>query len=80
MTDSSAGEPGSGLTPEQQLRNRLRFSVFLQSAACVLFAIACIIRGLTFGIDVLTVIFGVIAVAAGAAAWYTRSRAKALGT
>lgn len=58
-------------------RRTLRFSVFLQAAAAVMFGIAFVVRVSTTGWDILTVVFGALALAAAAAAVFTWSRLRA---
>lgn len=58
-------------------RRTLRFSVFLQAAAAVMFGVAFVVWVTTTGWDVLTVVFGALALAAAAAAAFTLSRLRA---
>ena len=58
-------------------RRTLRFSVFLQAAAAVMFGVAFVVWVTTTGWDVLTVVFGALALAAAAAAVFTLSRLRA---
>lgn len=58
-------------------RRTLRFSVFLQAAAAVMFGVAFVVWVTTTGWDVLTVVFGALALAAAAAAVFTVSRLRA---
>ena len=58
-------------------RRTLRFSVFLQAAAAVMFGVAFVVWVTTTGWDVLSVVFGALALAAAAAAVFTLSRLRA---
>ena len=50
------------MTPDESLRRQLRFAFFLQVAGAVMFAVACVVRVASLGLDVLS---GVFALAAG---------------
>lgn len=60
------------------LRRQLRFSIFLQATAAVMLSVACVVRIVTTGMDLLAVILGVGAALAGflavAIAWYLKTR------
>ena len=64
----------AGVDPS--LRRQLRFSVFLQAFAALMFAVAFIVRATTTGFDALTWIFGLAMALAAAAAVYTLTRLR----
>ena len=53
---------------DRALARQLRMSMFLQAAAAVMLAIACVVRLITSGPDALTFVFGLGALATGAIA------------
>jgi hypothetical protein len=61
------------------LRRQLRLSIFLQSGAGIMLAIACVVRIVTSGVDALALVFGVGALLAGGLAWYIRARLASAG-
>lgn len=66
------------MSPDEQLRRQLRFAFFLQVAAGAMFGIAFIVRASAIGFDAVTGIFGLIAVAVGGAAIFTRRKMQEL--
>jgi len=61
------------------LKRQLRFSLFLQGAAFIMFGIAFVVRMLASGLDVLTIAFALFAVLCAGAFVLTRSKMKQLG-
>ena len=61
---------------DPSLRRQLRFSLFLQAFAALMFAVAFIVRATTSGFDALTWVFGLAMALAAAAAIYTTTRLK----
>ncbi|MBM3688063.1 MAG: hypothetical protein FJW80_00115 [Actinobacteria bacterium] len=61
------------------LRRQLRFSLFLQAGACVMFTIAFIVQTLAGGFGSLTIVFGLLAALCGGAFVFTRSKLSGLG-
>ena len=61
------------------LRRQLKFSLFLQAAAFLMFALALVVRAGTAGFDVLTLAFALFAVLCAAAFIVTRSKMRQLG-
>lgn len=59
---------------DEQLRRQLRFSMILQAAAAGMLAVACVVRIVTSGLDLLAVIFALGTVLAGGFAWFLRTR------
>lgn len=57
-------------------RRTLRFSVFLQIAAALMFGVAFVVRVSTTGWDVLTALLMILALAAAVAAVFTISRTR----
>jgi hypothetical protein len=53
------------------MQRQLRFALFLQIAGSIMFLVAAIVRLTSFGIDALTIFFGVAAVIAGGVAIFT---------
>lgn len=66
------------MTTEDSLRRQLRFSLFLQGVALLMFAGAFLVRAFAVGVDALTVLFGVLCLAVVAAIAFTVSRIRAL--
>lgn len=65
---------------DEILRRQLRFSFFLQVAGAVMFAVATFVRAVAVGVDLGTILLALVTVGVGAAAMFTRSRMKALGS
>ena len=61
------------------LRRQLKFSLFLQGAAFVMFAVAFVVRVAAAGLDVLTLAFALFAVLCAGAFVLTRSKMRQLG-
>lgn len=57
-------------------RRTLRFSVFLQVVAALMFGVAFFVRVSTTGWDVLTAVFATLALAAAVAAVFTITRMR----
>lgn len=68
------------MTADESLKRQLRFSFFLQAAGAVMFAIATIVRALAVGFDLVTVILALVTIGVIAAAMFTRSKIRALGS
>lgn len=58
-------------------RRTLRFSVFLQAAAALMFGVSFVVRVSTAEWDALTLVFAVLALAAAGLAAFTVSRLRA---
>lgn len=56
------------------LRRQLRLSIFLQTGAAIMLAIACVVRLVTSGLDALALVFGLGALLAAGLAWFIRTR------
>ena len=67
------------MSTDDSLRRQLRFSLFLQIAGAVMFAVATVVRALAVGIDLITIVLALITVAVVAAAVFTRSKMQAFG-
>lgn len=67
------------MNPEDSVRRQLRFSMFLQIAGAVMFAIATLVRAFAVGVDAVTVILALITLAVIGASVFTRSKLRALG-
>ncbi|MEK9810958.1 MAG: hypothetical protein VW362_10965 [Candidatus Nanopelagicales bacterium] len=65
---------------DESLKRQLRFSLFLQVAGAVMFAIATLVRAFAVGLDLVTIILALVTVGVGAAALFTRSRMQTLGS
>jgi len=61
------------------LRRQLRFSLFLQAAAFLMFGVAFVVRATTAGFDVLTLAFALFTVLCAGAFVLTRSKMRQLG-
>lgn len=61
------------------LRRQLKFSLFLQAAAFVMFGVAFVVRAATTGFDVLTLAFALFTVLCAGAFVLTRSKMRQLG-
>lgn len=57
---------------DEQLRRQLRVSMILQAVAAAMLLVACIVRILTTGADLLAGVFGLGALLAGGLSWYLR--------
>ena len=68
------------MSGDDTLRRQLRFSFALQSAGTVMFAIATLVRAFAVGVDFVTIILALVTLGVGAAAVFTRSRVKAMGS
>lgn len=63
-------------SPDASERRQLRFALFLQAAACLMFLIAFVARASTSGFDLLTALFGLGLVLTAGAAVFTGRRLK----
>ena len=61
------------------LRRQLKFSLFLQAAAFVMFGVAFVVRAATAGFDALTLAFALFTVLCAGAFVLTRSKMRQLG-
>ena len=66
------------MSSDDSLARQLRFSIFLQSFAALLFGGAFLVRAFTIGWDALTIAFAFFMVVAVAAAVFTSRKARAL--
>ncbi|MFM1966912.1 MAG: hypothetical protein RL134_2637 [Actinomycetota bacterium] len=66
------------MTADESLRRQLRFAFFLQVAAAALFAVAALVRIVSFGVDLLAVVFLCLALVIGGAATFTRRKMQDL--
>lgn len=66
------------MTPEESLRRQLRFSLFLQSAAALMFGVALVVQIVVAGLDALTILFGVAFVLLAILIAFTASRLRRL--
>lgn len=64
------------MTPEESLRRQLRFSLFLQSAAALMFGVALVVQIFATGLDGLTILFGVAFVLLAILIAFTASRLR----
>lgn len=65
-------------SPEESLRRQLRFSMFLQGFAALLFGGTFLLRAFTFGWDLLTVMFAVLMLLAVGALILTSRKTRQL--
>lgn len=65
--------------PNNSLRRQLRFSLFLQAGACLMFGLAFVVRAVATGFDVLTVAFALFAVLSAGAFVLTRAKMRQQG-
>jgi hypothetical protein len=68
------------MSADESLRRQLRFAFFLQVAGAVMFTVAAVLRIVSFGFDLLAVVFAGIAVLIGVAAAFTRRKMRELGS
>ena len=66
------------MTPEDSLRRQLRFSLFLQGFAALMFGVAFIVQVVAAGFEPLTILFGVAFLLLGALMAFTISRLRRL--
>ena len=66
------------MSDNEPLRRQLRFSVFLQSFGALMFGVACVVRASSTGFDIVTVLFGVVALLVAGAAVFTFRKMRAL--
>lgn len=67
------------MTGEDSLRRQLRFSLFLQGFAALMFGAAFVLRAAYGGFDALTFLFGVILLLIVGAIAFTVSRLRRIG-
>lgn len=66
-------------SPEESLRRQLRFSMFLQGFAALLFGGAFLLRAFTLGWDFMTVLFAALMLLAVGALILTSRKTRQLG-
>lgn len=67
------------MTQDDALRRQLRFALFLQIAGSVLFGIACVVRAVALGVDLVTAVFGLVSLLILAAVVVTAQKLRSLG-
>lgn len=67
------------MSEDDALRRQLRFALFLQIAGAVLFGVACIVRAVALGVDLVTVMFGFVALLILGAVMVTSRKLRSLG-
>lgn len=68
------------MSSNDSLARQLRFSIFLQSFAALLFGGAFLLRAFTLGWDALTILFGVLMLLAVGAVIFTTRKVRSLNT
>ena len=66
------------MTSNDAVRRQLRFSLFLQGFAALMFGAAFVVRAFAVGFDVLTVVFGVLLLLIIGAMAFTTSKLRQL--
>lgn len=67
------------MSQDDALRRQLRFALFLQASGAVLFGIACVVRAVALGFDIVTAIFGLVTILILAAVAVTAQKLRSLG-
>lgn len=68
----------NGPGPDDALRRQLRFALFLQASGALLFGIACVVRAVALGVDIVTAIFGLVTILILAAVAVTAQKLRTL--
>ena len=66
------------MTPEETLRRQLRFSLFLQGFAALMFGVAFVVQVVAAGFDALTILFGLAFLLLAGLIVFTVSRLRRL--